>query len=172
MADHSLRSIEHIKKGDSVLSRDATSSRLVPELILKNHASHVSATVTLHLSNGKALVMSGHQPLVMHGGAVARAEDIARRIGTSIPIGGKSPQTGGGEGTRRTVSWQKIPQPVRLRTSKGTEVHVVSSHVTEGERTVYWLETRHKRNIFLRDIEISTDPDEKDDNPLPIESEV
>ena len=144
----------------------------MPELILNNHASHVSATVTLHLSNGKALVMSGHQPLVMHGGSVAKAEDIARRIGTAIPDGRKGPRATGVVSKRPTVPWQEIPQPVRLRTSKGTEVHVVSSHVTKGERTVYWLETKHKRNVFMRDIETSTDPDLKDDNPLPIESEI
>jgi hypothetical protein len=48
---------------------------------------------------------------------------------------------------------------VALRTWRGHDAQVTSSAVVEGQLTVHWLDTRHRRNLFTGDgVEISADP--------------
>jgi hypothetical protein len=77
MADGTRRAIETIKAGDSVLSRDMSSGRLVPDLVLGSDATRALSTVILELSNGTTLEMTARQRLILHDGALARAGDIA-----------------------------------------------------------------------------------------------
>jgi hypothetical protein len=143
MADRSLRPIENVKPGDSVLSRDEATGRLVPELILFNRHSKVPTTVMLQLSTSVVLGVSPRQPLVLHDGKRMKARDIMKQT-----------RVRAGAGKR---SGRSHPKPLRLRPLRRAEVHVMSSQLVIGSRSVHWLETKHKRNIFVGDVEISTD---------------
>lgn len=138
MADRTLRPIDQIKRGDLVLSRSGTSTTLVPDVVVANHTSRTSTTITLHLSNGEVLAMSPRQPVVLHNGTIASALAVA------------------------TPAYGSIPRPVRLRTSDGTDVRVVASHVSHIPRAVHWLQTQHNGTVFMRDIETTTNPEDKE----------
>jgi hypothetical protein len=161
MANRSARSIEHVKPGDSILSRDQATGHLVPDVVVSNRSSKVSAIVILELSTGKVLEVSARQPLVLHDGRLARAWDVARRARIKTIASEKDVVRRHARKSSRRLHWRDIPSPIRLRTHTENEIQVVSSRIVKGTRTVHCIETQHKRLAFMLDAEVTTDPIEK-----------
>jgi hypothetical protein len=161
MANRSTRAIEHLKPGDAILTRDPVTGHLTSDVIVKNHSSKASATVVLELSNGKVLETSMRQPFVLHDGRLAKAWDIARRARVKTHKSEKEVGPGHKRKGKRTLHWREIPSPIRLRTHTEKEIHIVSSRIVKGNRTVYCIQMQRAKMAFMRDAEVSTSTEDK-----------